>query len=74
MKALVLIFGLSIAALGCSGSTEYGECIGVVEDGEPNLKYKVSIRNAFWSIIGFETIIAPILWATDYAKCPVGNK
>ena len=66
-----LVLFLSVS---CKGSTEYGECLGIVEDGDPKLQYKVSVRNAFWSIVGFETIIAPILWATSYAKCPEGLK
>jgi len=74
MKAVVLVLGLSFAMLGCKGSTEYGECIGALDDGKSHLVYETSIRNAIWSAIAIETIIAQILWLTDYAKCPVGTK
>lgn len=74
MKKLVLVAAMLLATTGCKSSTEYGECIGIVEDGDPELKYKISVRNAIWTLIGVETLIAPVLWLTDYAKCPVGSK
>jgi len=70
----ILILGIMLTLASCSGSNKYGECIGVTEDGDPKLSYKISVRNTIWSVLGFETIIAPVLWATDYAKCPTGFK
>lgn len=74
MKNVILVTFLAIGLTSCKGSTEYGECIGLVDEGDPNLVYKPSTRNAVWTVLGFETIIAPILWLTDYAKCPVAEK
>ena len=72
MKKLLTIATL-IFCSACTGSTEYGECVGLNnDDRDPALRYKVSVWNAAWSVIGFETVIAPVLWATDYAYCPVG--
>jgi hypothetical protein len=71
MKYLLLVLFL----VSCSGSNEHGECVGFSDgDRDPRLEYEVSTRNAIWSFIGVETIIAPVLWATDYAYCPVGLK
>lgn len=68
-------FAALILLCSCTGSTEFGDCVGFGPDSrKPELKYEVSTRNAMWSIIGWETIIAPVLWATDYAYCPVGKK
>lgn len=68
---------LLIALLGaCNSETKYGPCLGLddADKRDPTLVYDISVRNAFWSIIGIETIIAPIMWATDYAYCPDGKK
>ena len=70
---------MMVAALmltSCHGSNEYGECIGLIdEDAEdPNMKYKIDLWNTVWSFIGIETIIAPVLWVTHFARCPVGPK
>ena len=58
----------------CSGHRDLGECIGVVDEGDPKLVYETDVRNTVWSVIAFQTLIAPILWATDYAKCPIRRK
>lgn len=61
--------------ISCSGSNKYGECVGFSDsERNPNLIYEVSVGNAIWTVLGFETIIAPILWATDYVYCPVAKK
>jgi len=65
---------LALLLVSCSGSNQHGECLGLADDKNPALVYKISVRNAFWSLVGIETIIAPILWATDYAYCPVDRK
>lgn len=68
-----LIVCLLVVMAGCSGSNQYGKCVGLSSDDQnPALRYKIEPWNAFWSVVGIETIIAPILWATDYAYCPVG--
>jgi hypothetical protein len=60
---------------GCTGSTSFGECVGISTDQDnPTLVYKISVWNTFWSALSFQTIITPILWATDFARCPVGIK
>lgn len=70
---MVVLFLVLLA--GCKGHTDYGECVGLDDDEKvKGLIYKFSVRNAVWSVVGFETIIAPILWMTDYARCPVGRE
>jgi hypothetical protein len=74
MKKLLMVLLISMTLIGCTERTSYGECIGFDEDEDPTLKYKVDIGNAVISIILFETIIVPIIWALEEAKCPVGKK
>lgn len=70
-----LLITILLTVSSCTSTTEFGECVGFDdEDRNPNLIYKVSVRNAFWSFLGIETIIAPILWATDFVYCPIGHK
>lgn len=60
-------------ALGCAGETQYGECVGFGKDRVKGLKYEVSTRNAVWTVVGFETAVAPVVWALEYAYCPIGK-
>lgn len=74
MKTLSTILVAVLLLTACSGSTEYGECIGLGDDKDPALTYRISIWNAFWSVVFIETIIVPIEWVVDYAECPTGKK
>ena len=62
-----------ITTTACKSETKYGECVGFDgSDRDPKLTYDISVRNAVWSVLGFEMILPPVLWATDYAYCPDG--
>ena len=75
MKKTLVAAAIALVLAGCQGANQWGECIGISdEDADPALRYDFSVRNAIWSVVGFETGIAPILWVTDYARCPVGRK
>lgn len=69
-----LIIAATLTLSACKSETEHGECIGITDAGHPDLNYKLRGRNLAWSIIGFETLFAPVLWATDFAMCPVSTK
>ena len=75
MKRLFTIAAILLLVTACSGSNRHGECVGFDDaDRNPKLEYRLSVRNTIWSAIGIETIIAPVLYATDYAYCPIGPK
>lgn len=74
MKKLFLSILVVLTLMSCDGSTKYGECIGVFDEGNPDLVYKMSIWNGVWSAIFIETIIVPIVWAAEYARCPIAKK
>jgi hypothetical protein len=65
---------LLVAALlvGCTSRTEFGPCIGMADDKDPALIYKVSKWNIFMGILGIEMIIPPIVVAKNQMYCPVG--
>lgn len=65
---------IAILLSGCTSHTEYGACIGIADDKEPNLVYKVSAWNLFLGIIGFELIAPPIFVLVDQFYCPVAYK
>ena len=74
MRYLLTVLML-LLVVGCKGKTEFGECVGFGSDErQPDLVYKLSFRNTVWSTIFSQTIIVPVLWATDYAFCPVAMK
>jgi hypothetical protein len=64
----------AILAAGCTTKTEYGECIGVLQDKKPDLEYKLSGWNTFLAIVFSETIVVPIVVVADEFQCPVGKK
>ena len=72
-KLLLLVFALMLT-VGCTERTNFGECIGFDDNEELSLEYEISIKNAVISAIFVETIIVPIVWALDDAKCPVGKR
>ena len=74
MKTLAIAVLLVAALSGCSNTTEYGNCVGVDDERDPSLNYKLSAWNIAMGIIFVETIIAPIVVAVDELYCPVGNK
>lgn len=74
MKKIMLAVALLITTASCTFSNKYGDCISPFEDGNPDLQYKVSVRNAIWTILGVQTVVAPVLWVTMCGKCPVGPK
>ncbi len=69
---IALIFAAML--VGCSSHTEYGPCVGLGEDKNPNLVYKVSAQNIAVAIIFFELILPPMFVAVDEFYCPVGFK
>lgn len=77
MKKLfaAMLLGLTLfGASGCRSRTEYGECIGIQEDENTNLHYRVSTRNVILGVVFFETIFAPAVWLLADFKCPTGPR
>jgi hypothetical protein len=73
MKRLLAVLLLS-ALVGCTSSTEYGECVGAFDAKDPALVYKVSAWNVFLAVIGFQFVAPPIFVIVDETFCPVGRK
>ena len=73
-KKFIALGFLLLILTGCTESTEYGECIGLGQDKDPELVYRLDKSNAFVAIIFVETIIVPILVLADNIYCPVGQK
>jgi hypothetical protein len=74
MKRLLLIALACVALTGCTTRTEYGECVGLADDKDPTLHYKVSAWNVFLGVVFIEAILPPIVVAVDDTFCPVGKK
>jgi hypothetical protein len=74
MKKILFIALAALAVSGCTSRTEYGNCVGLGDDKDPALHYKVSVWNAFLGIVFVETIIVPIFVVVDETFCPVGKK
>lgn len=68
------ILALCLALLGCTTRTEFGPCVGIADDKDPALQYKVSAWNAFLGIFFFSLIAPPVFVLVDSTFCPVGVK
>ena len=74
MKKILIVALAAMFLVGCTSRTEYGNCVGLGEDQDPALHYKVSVWNAFLGIVFVETVIVPIYVVVDETFCPVGKK
>jgi hypothetical protein len=74
MKKILIVALAAMFLAGCTSRTEYGPCVGLGEDQNPALHYKVSVWNAFLGIVFVETVIVPIFVVVDETFCPVGKK
>lgn len=74
MKKIILCAIVAILAAGCTSKTEYGECVGVLQDKKPELEYKLSAWNTFVAIVFSETIVVPVVVIANEHSCPVGKK
>lgn len=74
MKKLITILAVAISLTACTSKTEFGECVGVLQDKKPDLEYKLSIWNTAMAIIFSETIIVPVVVIANEYSCPVAVK
>lgn len=73
-KTLIgLIAAASVFLAGCESRTDFGPCVGVGDNHDSHLVYKVSTTNLVVGVIFFETIIVPIVIANDEFYCPVSK-
>ena len=71
MKYLILVSMLAMSA--CTSSTQYGKCIGILDDKQPNLQYEVSTNNIVWAALGTGLMFIPTgIVILEEIKCPVG--
>lgn len=73
-KLYAPVLFLSLFAAACRSETDFGECIGVADEGDPKLVYEASVYNAVLGVIFFEMVFPPIIWLLDDFKCPTGVK
>lgn len=76
MKNMILLVLLvfSLVMSGCDTRTQYGECIGVLEDPDPSLVYSYDYGNILIGAIFSETLVVPAIVIADCYKCPTSKK
>jgi len=74
MKHIILAIIAAIFLAGCTTRTDYGECIGIANDKDPALHYKISVLNTVLGVLFIETVIVPVVVLADNIYCPVGRK
>lgn len=70
--AFIMFFALLFS--GCEKENQYGKCVGIDEDKNPNLTYKISTRNVILGVLFFEILIPPIVVLASETYCPTGYK
>ncbi len=73
MKNAIAALAL-VALAGCASETPVGKCVGIIEERDPRLEYKLSVRNVVVGIVFFELIIPPVVVLSDQLYCPVRAK
>lgn len=75
MKKIIAILLLASVLSGCTSSTEFGECVGLFDEKNPKLTYKLSGWNAFVAVIGSGLMFIPtIMVVANETFCPVGKR
>lgn len=74
MKRAIIALCAAALLAGCTTRTEYGPCIGVLETGDPSLRYNLSAWNLVLAFIFSETIVVPVVVLIESTRCPVGQK
>jgi len=65
---------LVVVLSGCESRTYFGPCVGVGEDKNPALKYKLSARNTVMALVFAPSVVVPIVVLVNETFCPVGEK
>lgn len=71
-KFLSLLLALSLFT-GCTSSTDFGECIGILDKKLPGLKYEYDIGNIIVAMVFSETLIVPGIVIFKQLECPEGK-
>lgn len=73
MKKLFIALVL-MTSVACTSSTQYGDCIGVLDKKESDKEYSISFLNVFLGVLFSETIIVPGIVLLKETYCPVDEK
>lgn len=72
-KAIVGLFIIGCLT-SCTQRTEFGECIGLVDEKNPALKYDISIWNGVVATFLSGTVVVPVWTLAKQIQCPSGKK
>jgi hypothetical protein len=73
MKALILAVAIALLA-GCTSRTEFGDCIGLADEKDPALVYRLSAWNLVLGVVFFQTIVVPVMVAVEQTYCPTAKR
>lgn len=71
-KTLLVLLALLVS--GCTAETPFGKCVGLGEEQDPDLNYRMSVKNLVLGIVFFELIAPPIYVLSEQIYCPTGLK
>ena len=74
MKRITALAVLCFVLSGCTTRTDYGSCVGIADDKDPSLVYKVSAWDLVMGIVFMGLVAPPVFVLVDEFYCPVGRK
>jgi len=74
MKQIAALLVLCFVLSGCTTRTDLGSCIGIADDKDTHLLYKVSAWNLVMGIVFMVLVAPPVIVLVDEFYCPVGRK
>jgi hypothetical protein len=70
----ILLFSVACESSRILPNGERKDCIGIADEKDPTLNYKLSTRNAVIGILFLEMIFPPVIVAANELLCPVSVK
>ncbi len=74
MTRAALAILVLVAATACTSRTEFGDCIGIADERDPTLTYRLSVWNTLLGIFFVEMIVPPIVVLANETFCPESKK
>ena len=76
MTLIVLLLAALVAVpvILYTGSTEYGDCVGLLDQQDTSLVYEVPVGNLIVGTIFIETVVVPVVIVGKELWCPVAHR
>ena len=71
LMLVAFVIGVAICAKLYTGSTEYGDCVGLLDERDPAYVYEAPVGNLIVGFVLVETIVVPGVILLKELWCPI---